>query len=199
LVLSAALLFSSNAWAGVFSEDNSTVDLSQAKTFEQYLATGKSEHLQAMLERLSSYKLSGFFEEEIKKIDTPVTLLLIGMMYCPDCKTVTPFLEAITKLNPKIKTSYIVRNDTPGAKEFITAKTGRTNMPAVFVLKNDGTVLEGAYSETPKSVIALLEAAPDDAESNKIWDDFHDGKYDEDVQRDLAELIKNATAGDPGK
>jgi glutaredoxin len=192
LIFSAG--FSVPVWADVFSQDNSKVDLSQGKTFEQYIATGESDHLRAMVERLVSYNVSGFFGEEIKKIDTPVTLLLIGMMYCPDCKAVTPYLEAITKLNPKIKTSYMLRNDTPGAKEFITAKTGRPNMPAVFILKNDGTLLEGAYSETPKSVIALLEAARTEAESDKIWDDFHGGRYDEDVQRDLIELIKNAVA-----
>ncbi|MDR3281371.1 MAG: thioredoxin family protein [Synergistaceae bacterium] len=197
LILSCAVSFAAykplEARAAIFSDDSGSVDISSAKTFEQYMATGSSEHLKTMLERFDEYKVSDFFAEEIKKIDAAATLLMIGMMYCPDCKVVSPFMEAIAKLNPKISTRYILRNDTPGAKEFMQNRTGRTNMPAIFVLSPDGTVLSGAYVETPERVTGMLASAATDGERDKIWDDFHEGVYDEDVQRDLIELIKNAT------
>ena len=135
---------------------------------------------------------SRFFTDGAKEIDSPVILLTIGMMFCPDCKVIYPYAEALARSNPMIRTKYIVRNETPGAREFMKARTGRTNMPAIFVLKQDGTVLDGAYVETPAKVTALLEAAAaekDEKKSDAIFDDFHNGVYDEDVQRDLLALI----------
>jgi len=194
IIFTAAILFVSGkqscAQTGIFSEDGSRVDLSEAMTFERYMATGESGHLKAMLERFDEYKVSDFFSDEIREIDEPAVLLMIGMMYCPDCKVVSPFMEAIARINPLVETRYIVRNDTPGAREFMKARTGRTNMPAIFALSPDGTVLDGAYVETPESVTRLLEAAEDDEAKDKIWDDFHGGVYDEEVQRDLIKLLE---------
>ncbi|MDR1965858.1 MAG: thioredoxin family protein [Synergistaceae bacterium] len=186
-----AFCFALPAWASVFSPDAGTVDLSAALDFEGYVKTGADDHVKAMRERFGSYAASKFFEDEAKKIGTPVTLLMIGMMYCPDCKTAAPFMEAMARLNPLVTTRYIVRNDAPGAREFMIARTGRQNMPSIFVLRDDGKVLDGAYVETPSRVSAMLESA-DEGERDAIWDDFHSGAYDEDVQRDLIALVKNA-------
>jgi hypothetical protein len=99
-------------------------------------------------------------------------------------------------LNPLVRTKYILRNETPGAREFMKSRAGRTNMPAVFVLRADGKVLDGAYVETPEKVTALLASAATDEERDAIWEDFHSGVYDEDIQRDLLELISKAAGND---
>jgi glutaredoxin len=190
-------LFSQQADAedNVFPGNDGRVDLSKTISFDEYKKTGTDEHVRNVEERFGSFKIAPSFAEGAKKIDTPLTLLMIGMMYCPDCKVVSPFMEAIANLNPKIKTRYIVRNDTPGAREFMQLRTGRTNMPSIFVVSDDGAVLSGAYVETPERVTALLASAADDKARDKIWDDFHLGVYDEDVQHDLIDLIKNAKTG----
>ena len=177
----------------VFSGDSGRVELSRTLDFEAYTATGSDEHRQALDDKLNSYKVAGFFEEEARKIDYPVTLLMIGMMYCPDCKIVSPYLEALSSFNPYIRTRYLVRNDTPGAREFMTARTGMTNMPSVFVIRLGGSVADGAYVEKPEKVTALLASAATDDERDAIWDDFHSGMYDEDVQSDLLKLILSAS------
>jgi hypothetical protein len=184
----------------VFSEGYGRVDLSKTLDFEVYTGTGTEEHRQALDEKLNSYKIAGFFEEGAKEIDYPVTLLMIGMMYCPDCKVVSPYLEALSGINPYIRTRYLVRNDTPGAREFMAARTGRTNMPSVFVIRPDGSVADGAYVETPAKVTAMLASAATDDERGAIWDDFHNGTYDEDVQSDLLKLVLSASKKrNPGK
>ncbi|MDR1508490.1 MAG: thioredoxin family protein [Synergistaceae bacterium] len=177
----------------VFSADYGRVNLSRTFDFETYTATGSEEHRQALDDRLNSHKIADFFEEGAKKIDYSVTLLMIGMMYCPDCKIVSPYLEALSEFNPYIRTRYLVRNDTQGAREFMTAHTGRTNMPSVFVIRPDGSVADGAYVETPARVTAMLASAATDDERNAIWDDFHNGDYDEDVQSDLLKLVLSAS------
>jgi hypothetical protein len=144
----------------VFSGDFGRVDLSRTLDFEAYTATGSDEHRQALDNKLNSYKVAGFFEDEARKIDSPATLLMIGMMYCPDCKIVSPYLEALSSLNPYIRTRYLVRNDTPGAREFMTVRTGRTNMPSVFVIRPDGSVADGAYVETPLSSLTGVYVTP---------------------------------------
>jgi hypothetical protein len=101
-------------------------------------------------------------------------------------------MEAMSRFNPLIRTRYLVRNDTPGAREFMAARTGRTNMPAVFVIRPDGSVSDGAYVETPTSVTSLLASAVTDDEREAVWNDFHSGLYDDDVQSDLMSLVLNS-------
>lgn len=195
------IFFSGTAYAEslIFSDGAKRVDLSGALSFEEYAKSGSPEHRAAAQGRMASYKEEPFFAEAAAKIDSPVVLLTIGMMYCPDCKAVYPYLESLARRNPLVSTKYIVRNDVPGAKEFMAARTGLTKMPSVFALKPDGTVLDGAYVETPKKVTAMLAAAETEADRDKIWDDFHAGIYDEEIQRDLISLITGAPGGEDTK
>jgi glutaredoxin len=172
----------------IFSDDAGKVDLSRALSFDEYKKSGTEEQRHAAAERFENFSVSPFFEESAKKIDSPAVLLMIGMMYCPDCKAAYPYMEKLAEINPLIDTKYLVRNETPGAREFMAARTGRTNMPSIFVLEPDGTVLDGAYVETPARVTDMLAEA-DEAAREAIWDDFHSGVYDEDIQRDLISLI----------
>jgi thiol-disulfide isomerase/thioredoxin len=190
----ASLSIAGAAYAGerAFSKDAGRVDLTHAVSFEEYVKSGTDEHRKATDERFASYVSAPFFVEGARKIDSPVVLLMIGMMYCPDCKAAKPYMEELARLNPLIRTKYMVRNDTPGAREFMKARTGRTNMPAIFAITPGGKVLDGAYVETPARVTALLEAAGTEVERDAIWDDFHNGVYDEDVQRDLLALVERA-------
>jgi hypothetical protein len=207
LVFLLALILQGTAFAmssglRVFSENFDRVDLSEALDFEAYALTGSPEDRRALGDRLNSYGIADFFKEGAEKIDRPITLLMIGMMYCPDCKIVYPYIEALSAINPLISTKYMVRNDTPDAREFMTAHTGRTNMPAVFAIRPDGSVAPGAYVETPSRVTSMLESAATDVERDAIWNDFHSGTYDEDVQRDLLTLVLNACGENnktPGK
>jgi uncharacterized protein YbaR (Trm112 family) len=179
--------------AGVFSGDYGRVDLSGTLDFEAYAATGSDEQRKALDDRMNSCVIADFFEEEAKKIDYPVTILMIGMMYCPDCKVVYPYLEALPRVNPYIRTRYLARNDMPRAREFMAARAGRTNMPSVFVIRPDGSVADGAYVETPARVTDMLASAATDEERDAIWNDFHDGAYDKDVQSDLLKLVLSAS------
>lgn len=152
--------------------------------------SGTDEERKEADERMRTITPADFFTEGARDVNEPLTLLVIGMTYCPDCKVIYPFVEALPRINPLISARYIVRNETPGVREFMTTRTGRINMPSIFVLGPDGTVLDGAYVETPARVTSLLESASTEQERDSVWSDFHGGIYDEDVQRDLLLLIK---------
>jgi thiol-disulfide isomerase/thioredoxin len=175
-----------------FSSDAGSVDLKISVSFEEYKRSGEEKYVSDIEERMRSCGVSEKFIDGAKKIDRQLVLLMIGMTYCPDCKAAYPFMEAISRVNPNVTTRYIPRNGTPGAREFIVARAGRPNMPAVFVLLPDGKVLDGAYIETPSKVTDLLMNVSSDEERDSIWKDFHNGVYDEEIENDLLNLLETA-------
>ena len=157
--------FASRAYAndavvscGIFSPDAGRINLYKTLNFEAFKASGTEEERAALEERLASVKPASFFTEEMKKINKQVTMLVIGMMYCLDGKAAYPYVEAIKDANPFVSAWYLVYEDTPGAREFLISRTGRTATPSIFIVRN-GEVLNGAYVEAPSRVVALLEAA----------------------------------------
>jgi hypothetical protein len=178
-----------------FSEDAGRVNLKASISFEEYKRSGEEKYIRDIDERMRSCKISEKFIESVKKIERPLILLMIGMTYCPDCKTAYPFTEAASRVNPYVTTRYIPRNGTPGAREFIMSRAGRTNMPAIFVLRPDGKVLDGAYIETPSKVTELIKNASSDEERDSVWKDFHNGIYDEEIENDLLRLLETALNG----
>jgi glutaredoxin len=175
-----------------FSPDAGSVNLKNSVSFEEYKKSGEEKYISDIEERVRSCGVSEKFIEGAKKIDRPLVLLMIGMTYCPDCKAAYPFMEAVSRVNPYVTTRYIPRNSTPGAREFIKARAGRTNMPAIFALRPDGKVLDGAYIETPSKVTGLIMNATSDEERDSIWEDFHSGVYDEEIENDLLRLLETA-------
>jgi hypothetical protein len=175
-----------------FSPDAGRVNLRASASFEEYVRSGEEKYISGIEERMRSCVVSEKFIESVKKIDRPLVLLMIGMTYCPDCKAAYPFMEAASRVNPYVTARYIPRNGTPGAREFIEARAGRTNMPAIFVLRPDGEVLDGAYIETPSKVTGLIINASSDEERDSVWEDFHNGVYDEEIENDLIRLLETA-------
>ncbi|MDR1580932.1 MAG: thioredoxin family protein [Synergistaceae bacterium] len=178
-----------------FSPDAERVNLKVSVSFEEYKRSGGEKYINDIEERMRSCKVSERFVEGAKKIDRPLVLLMIGMTYCPDCKAAYPFMETISRVNPYVTTRYIPRNGTPGASEFLKARSGRTNMPAIFVLRPGGEVLDGAYIETPSKVTGMIMNASSDEERDSIWEDFHNGVYDEEIENDLLRLLETALNG----
>ena len=182
--------------ANVLSPGADRINLYRTLNFDAYKATGTEKERKEAEERMASAKPAGFFLEGIKKIDKRITVLVIGMMFCPDCKAVYPYVEAMKSANPFISTRYLTRNDTPGAREFIISHTGLPNVPTILVVRPDningywnGRISGKAYVETPGRVTDLLQAAKSERERAAVWKDFHEGVYDEEIQRDLLDLI----------
>jgi hypothetical protein len=193
--LAIVLIVASSSSAGIFSPEGDRVDLTQSLTLEKYMMTGTALDIEMALERLDSLKVSDFFSDAVKRVDTPVTILMIGMMYCPDCNIAFAYMEAMAKLNPLITSRYFPRDPTPGARDFMTQRTGVVRTPQIFIVAPDGVVLDGAYVETPSNVTAMLAAAATDEQKKSIFADFRSGRYDEDVERDLVSLIEHALRG----
>jgi hypothetical protein len=175
-----------------FQPDTGKVNLKASLSFEEYIKSGEEKYINGIEERMRSCDVSAKFIEGVKKIDRPLILLMIGMTHCPDCKAAYPFTEAASRVNPHVTTRYVPRSGTPGAREFIMARAGRTNMPAIFVLRPDGEVLDGAYIETPSKVTGMIADAPSDEERDAVWKDFHNGVYDEEIENDLLRLLETA-------
>ena len=185
-----------DVFPGIFSPDAGRVNLYKTLDFEAFKASGMEEERIALEERVASIKPAAFFIEGVKKIDKRITVLVIGVMYCLDGKAAYPFVEVMKAANPFIDTRYLVYIDTPGAREFLISRTGRTSTPSIFVARPgkeggnwNGKVLNGAYVEAPSRVVALLGTAKNEEEENIIWSNLPSGVYDEDIQRDLLDLI----------
>ncbi|MDR1133644.1 MAG: thioredoxin family protein [Synergistaceae bacterium] len=176
----------------IFSSDAGRVNLKATISFAEYKRSGEEQYINDIEERMRSCEVSEKFIEGVKKIDRPLVLLMIGMTYCPDCKAAYPFTETASRVNPYVTARYMPRNGVTGAREFIGARAGRTNMPAIFVLRPDGKVLDGAYIETPSKVTGLIANATSDEERDSIWEDFHNGIYDEEIENDLLSLMETA-------
>ncbi|MDR1379657.1 MAG: thioredoxin family protein [Synergistaceae bacterium] len=194
-LLALAFAVASPAFAEVsFSPDAKRVNLYRTLKFDVYKASGTEEEQVAAEEKIASSRPAAFFIEGLNSVDTRLTVLMIGMMRCPDCRAVYPYTEAMAA-NPFISVRYLARDKTPGAREFMIARTGRSNTPSIFIVRPNGEVLDGTYVETPTSVTALLAAAKSAEDRRRIWDDFHKGIYDEYIQRDLLALISNRSRG----
>ncbi|MCL2010333.1 MAG: thioredoxin family protein [Synergistaceae bacterium] len=98
---------------------------------------------------ISFFTPPAFFLEGVKKVDKRITLLVIGVMYCLDGKAVYPYVEAMKAANPFISVRYIVYKDTPGAREFMTSRTGQAATPSIFIVRPGGEVLDGGVRGSP--------------------------------------------------
>ncbi|MDR3164833.1 MAG: thioredoxin family protein [Synergistaceae bacterium] len=175
-----------------FSPDAGRVNLKASVSFEEYKRSGEKKYIDAIESRMRSCNISERFIEGVKKINRPLVLLMIGMTYCPDCTAAYPFTETASRVNPYVTARYIPRNGTPGAREFIESRAGRTNIPAIFVLRPDGKVLDGAYIETPSKVTGLIVNALSDEERDSVRENFRKGIYDEEIENDLLSLLETA-------
>ncbi|MDR1472257.1 MAG: thioredoxin family protein [Synergistaceae bacterium] len=190
--LAAILAAAPRSGAGVFSPEGDRVDLSQSLPLEKYMMTGTALDMEMAFERLESFKVSESFRGTVERVNRPLVILMIGMMYCPDCGIAFAYMEAMSRINPLITARYIPRDPTPGARDFMNRRTGVVRTPQIFIVEPDGAVRLGAYVETPARVTALLAAAASDEERKSVFADFRAGIYDEDVQDDLASLIDSA-------
>jgi len=182
--------------ANIFSPGSDRINLYRTLNFEAYKASGTEKERKEAEERIASVKPADFFLEGVEKIDKRITVLVVGMMFCPDCRAVYPYVEAMKAANPFISTRYLIRDSTPGAREFMVSRTGRPNVPTIFVVRPDkidgywnGKISGKAYVETPGRVTDLLQTAKSEREQAAVWRDFHGGIYDEDIQQDLLDLI----------
>jgi hypothetical protein len=126
------------------------------------------------------------------KVERPLTLLMIGMMYCPDCNIAFAYMEEMSRVNPLITARYFPRDPTPGARDFMRLRTGAVRTPQIFAVSPGGGVIGDAYVETPARVTALLSGAATDEERREIFNAFRSGAYDRDVEDDLVLLVQSA-------
>lgn len=169
------------------------VNLEAGLTFEQFLATGRAYDIADSFDLEKSVAVAPFFADGVRRVDVPVTMVVFASTTSPESLIVLPFLEAMHKINPLVKTRYFVRDETPEAAELLLARTRMNRVPTVFVAREDGSLLHGAYVEFPARLYAEIRESGKDARG--VVDDFRAGAYDEEVQMDLVRLLNAAADG----
>ncbi len=167
--------------------DVDRIDLQNGASYERYLLDGTSEQIGRMFARSKGVRPSKKLLFAAQKIDTRVFIVIYGSITCPDCAIVVPYLERLRNANPQIETRYFARDDK--ARKMLLERTGRNRIPTVFITDRSGRIVSGHYVEYPRIVYDLLEKSKTEDERRAYIDDFRAGKYDDDVQNDLADLI----------
>lgn len=165
-----------------------SIDLSKGFSFERYLMTGKGVHMENIFKRLKEAELSDRLKAALDQIDRPVVFVVYGSITCPDCAIAVPILEKVREASPQVKTIYFERDNK--AREFLLETTGRNRIPSIFMTDESGAVMGGHYVEFPRVVYELVEGSKNEDEKNDHIREFRSGKYDADVQSDLAEMIE---------
>lgn len=188
IAVSATLLILAGSQAIAQTE---RLDMSAGMNFEAFLATGRASHIEKIFARMKSLALVPEVKSSIMQIDVPLVLFTYGSMSCSDCTIALPVLEAMRRQNPQYITTLYQDRDL-AARELLLRHTGRSRIPTVLVLLPDGTLLDGAYVEHPRIVYDLLDSSRSEEEKRSHIEEFRAGKYDEQVQADLADLIFSA-------
>ena len=165
------------------------IDLSKGVSYERYLFGGTGMQIERVFARTKAVRLSDELRAAAQRIDSPVVFVTYGSITCPDCAVAVPFLEALKNANPTIETLYFARDNK--AREMLLERTGLNRIPTIFVTDRNGRILSGHYVEYPRVIYDLLEKSKTEEEKRAHIEEFRAGKYDDDVQRDLADLIES--------
>jgi hypothetical protein len=195
ILLSAiTMLTAAAAAASPMLKSAASIDISSALSFEEYLATGSEDEADEIMTRLGIISVNDELRSSAEGVGAPLTLIVFGWMPCPDCEVVVPYVEAIKRLNPAmISTSYFDRTDD--VKTLALSLAGVYKIPTIFAARPDGTLLGPYYLEYPQNVRSIVDSEGDDERKQAVIDEFRKNRYDENLMRDLSELIRSAEPG----
>jgi hypothetical protein len=190
LAISIVFRAASSSSAGLSLPEPVSLDISGAVSFEKYLTTGRSREIEKLLSRMDNLDMAESLKSAALEVNERVTLVVFGWMSCPDCTVVIPYIEKVKRLNPRISTLYFGRNDA--TRTILRNLAGASGTPAIFTARQDGTLIGPYYHEYPQIARARLESARDNDEKHDIIRDFRNGKYEAELQEELAGMLRDA-------
>jgi len=161
------------------------IDLSKALDFQGYLNKSTEEQKDKLLKTYETTKLSKQAEEEIKKLDKNVNVVVFSEGYCPDCVVTLPYVKRMQELNSNIKVFYYGMN---GNKELLEEYTGTSRIPTVMTFTEDMKP-KGAYVEVPQPIAEKAAVLPSDKQKELIKE-YREGKYNNLIENELLDIIK---------
>jgi len=116
----------------------------------------------------------------------PVNILVLSESWCPDCVQNVPIVAKIASLNPRLRVSIFPRDENLDVMdEFLT--DGRRTIPTVVFFDGDFKEI-GRWIERPAAVKRGLAAGTDEAKA-AVKRDYLQGKYQDDVVREIREIL----------
>lgn len=142
--------------------------------------------------RMNRWLKNGVLDEElqqnIKKINTPQTWIVITEPWCGDAAQIVPFFQLIAALNPLITTEYELRDAAPfRIEQYLT--NGSKSIPVLVVKDAEGKDIFswGPRPEEAQKLYLSLHKRNADFEETKIalqqW-------YNRDKGRTIQEELK---------
>lgn len=129
---------------------------------------------------LKSKLLSDSLLKRLSSVATPVHLLIVGEMWCPDCQLNITAMQQMSVLQPKIQLA-IISKEMAELQLYKLINLSQIKIPLVAIL-NKNYQLIGSFTERPKSVTEVENFI-------KIKDDYLAGNYLENTIGDVLDSI----------
>ncbi|WP_142414510.1 thioredoxin family protein [Hathewaya massiliensis] len=126
-------------------------------------------------------------KDRIAKIEEDINILIAAEVWCPDCVLNVPGALYISKLNPKVKLSFIKREgNEESLQEF--AIDGKVKIPTFIVMDKDFK-LKGTLVERPKN-IKEVENQDDQVKRIVEMKKYRSAEYIDKVVEELMDIIE---------
>ncbi|MGL5151045.1 MAG: thioredoxin family protein [Clostridium sp.] len=151
--------------------------------YSDYLKFAEEEHIEKINKGRKIAKLSDEIIKLVKEINDPVNIIVFGETRCGDVATALPYLMDMANVNSNIKFDILRRE---GNEEMLKELSGEDRIPTFIKVDSNGGAIK-SYIEFPQVVKENIEKNIDEKE--KIVFDFRDGKYKEELEKEIYELI----------
>lgn len=118
--------------------------------FSSFLELASGEDRDITLRFLEKTELKDELVDRIKAIDRDIKVLVLGEIWCPDCRINMPAMEIINRLNPRIDFRIIPREGNEMDFEGYMVD-GKVKIPTFIIMDKDYKEL-GHILERPKKV-----------------------------------------------
>ncbi|MGL4773781.1 MAG: thioredoxin family protein [Clostridium sp.] len=152
--------------------------------YKEYLSLAEDEHLEKINKGREIAKLSKEIKDKVKNINEKVNIIVFSETRCGDAATAIPYLMDMVKENNNIIVD-ILRKE--GNEKKLKNLSGEERIPTFIRVNENGEAIK-SFIEFPKGVKEDINKNEDNKE--KIVEEFRNGKYSKELEKEIYELIK---------
>ncbi len=156
--------------------------------FEDFIKTGEVDEVKDVEKYLDKTQVDGRLEEDILSIGKPIKILVLGEMWCPDCRINISGLEILSRINPNIGLKILLKDEREEFYEDYFSyykEAGRLKIPTILVYDENFKEL-GFIRERPSLVKDFFKEGEEDLEGiNK----YKEGLYIGDLLEEVLDLL----------
>lgn len=149
--------------------------------YNKFLEEATSDQMEMIKKQAGVSKICDYGLDKLKKIDKEVKVAVFSETRCGDAATAIPILLGLKELNKNINIKFF---KTENYKEFLENNLGESRIPTILKVDDEFNIID-KYIEFPKYVKYRLA----NEEKEDVVREFRSGKYSEEIQKSLIQLI----------